>query len=79
MDRFLPDWWFREPARAGAALVVFANSVIAFAVALEWIVLDATQLALLYLVVLNGIVLLVGNEVRKLVSPNGRDPVDDDE
>jgi membrane protein implicated in regulation of membrane protease activity len=73
---FLPSWWRREPARAGAALVVFVNSVIALVVALEVIGLDATQLALVYLVVLNGVVLLVGNEVRRRVSPTGTEPVE---
>jgi membrane protein implicated in regulation of membrane protease activity len=76
MQRFLPDWWFREPAAAGAALVVFVNSVIALAVALGWLNLDTTALALVYLVVLNGVVLFVGNEVRNRVTPTGRDPVD---
>jgi len=74
---FLPSWWRREPARAGAALVVFVNSVIALVVALEVISLDATELALVYLVVLNGVVLLVGNEVRRRVSPTGTDPVEE--
>jgi membrane protein implicated in regulation of membrane protease activity len=73
---FLPSWWRREPARAGAALVVFVNSVIALVVALEIVSLDATQLALVYLVVLNGVVLLVGNEVRRRVSPTGTDAVE---
>ena len=73
---FLPSWWRREPARAGAALVVFVNSVIALVVALEIVSLDATQLALVYLVVLDGVVLLVGNEVRRRVSPTGTDPVE---
>jgi len=76
MSDHLPEWWFEEPARAGSALVVFVNSVIALVVALDLLVLDSTQLALVYLVVLNGVVLLVGNEVRKLVSPTGREPVD---
>jgi len=76
LKRYLPDWWFDEPAQAGAALVILVNSVIALAVALGWLRLDATQLALLYLVVLNGIVFFVGRQVRGLVSPNGRDPVD---
>jgi hypothetical protein len=75
LDRFLPDWWLTEPVAFGAALVVFVNSVIALAVAIEIIALDATQLALVYLVVLNG-VLFFGNEVRKRVSPTGRDPED---
>ncbi len=74
---FLPDWWRREPARAGAAFVVFVNSVVALAVGLDWFTLDATQLALVYLVVLNGVVLVVGNEVRKRVSPNGQEPADE--
>jgi len=74
---FLPSWWRREPARAGAALVVFVNSVIALVVALEVISLDATELALVYLVVLNCVVLLVGNEVRRRVSPTGTDPVEE--
>ena len=76
LDRFLPDWWLTEPVAFGAALVVFVNSVIALAVALEVIALDATQLALVYLVVLNGVVLFFGNEVRKRVSPTGRDPAE---
>ena len=76
LDRLLPDWWQREPAAAGAAFVVFANSVLALAVALGWLTLDSTQLALVYLVVLNGVVLLVGNEVRKRVTPTGKDPVE---
>lgn len=76
LDRFLPAWWRSEPAAAGAAFVVFVNSVIALLVAIEAIALDATDLALVYLVVLNGVVLLVGNEVRKRVSPTGRDPID---
>ena len=78
LDRLLPDWWLTEPVRFGAAFVVFVNSVIALAVALGWLVLDATQLALVYLVVLNGTVLLFGEEVRKRVSPTGQEPVDDD-
>ena len=76
LDRILPDWWLAEPARAGAAFVVFVNSVIALIVALGWLALDATQLALVYLVVLNGVVLVVGNEVRKRVSPTGTEPVE---
>lgn len=78
MERFLPDWWFREPARAGAAAVIFVNSIIALLVALGVLPLDGVQVALLYLVVLNAVVFLVGNEVRKYVSPAGRDPVDPD-
>ena len=79
LDKILPDWWLAEPVRFGSALVIFVNSVIALAVALELIALDSTQLALLYLVVLNGVVLIFGEAVRARVSPNGRDPVDDDE
>lgn len=78
LDKVLPDWWLDEPVRFGSALVVFVNSVIALAVALEWVVLDSTQLALLYLVVLNGVVLLFGEQVRKRVTADGRDPVDPD-
>jgi len=79
LDKILPDWWLAEPVRFGSALVIFVNSVIALAVALGIVALDSTQLALLYLVVLNGVVLAFGEEVRKRVTPDGRDPVEDDE
>jgi len=78
LDRILPDWWLAEPVRFGSALVIFVNSVIALLVALDIVALDSTQLALLYLVVLNGVVLAFGEEVRKRVSPNGQDPVEED-
>ena len=51
---FLPDWWRREPVRFGAAVVIFVNSVIALVVSFGWLPIEADQLALLYLVVLNG-------------------------
>ena len=74
--RFIPDWWHREPVRFWGALVVFVNSVITLAVVLEVFTLDATQLAVIYLVVLNGAVLLGGEAVRDRVSPTGTDPVE---
>ena len=73
---FLPDWWRREPARAGA-LVVFVNSVIALLVLLEVVSLTAPQLAGLFLVVLNAAVLVGGEAVRNRVSPSGTDPADE--
>lgn len=76
MERFLPDWWFREPAQAGAAFIIFVNSVIALLVALKVLQFDGVQVALLYLVVLNAVVFVVGRQVRAYVSPTGRDPVD---
>lgn len=79
MQRFLPDWWFDEPAQAGAAFVIFINSVIALAVALGWLDLDGVQVALLYLVVLNAVVFVVGRAVRQYVSPTGRDPVEEED
>lgn len=75
---FIPDWWVREPVRFGASLIVFVNSVIALAVGLGWLTIDATQLALIYLVVLNGMVVIFGEGIRSRVSPNGTDPVDPD-
>jgi hypothetical protein len=74
--RFIPDWWHREPVRFWGALVVFVNSLITLAVVLEVFTLDATQLAVVYLVVLNGAVLLGGEAVRNRVSPTGTDPVE---
>jgi hypothetical protein len=77
---FLPDWWQREPVRFGAAVVIFVNSMIALAVSFDWLPIAADQLALLYLVVLNGAVLIFGEAVRGLVSPSGTEPaVEDDE
>ena len=76
MRQHLPDWWFDEPAQAGAALVILVNSILALAVALGWWQLDAIQLALVYLVVLNAVVFIVGRQVRGLISPTGRDPID---
>jgi len=77
MQRFLPDWWFREPAQAGAAFVIFVNSVIALLVALKVLPLDGVQVALVYLVVLNAVVFIVGRQVRAYVSPTGREPIDE--
>ncbi len=76
---FLPDWWRREPVRFWGALVVFVNSVIALAVLLEVVTLTAPQLAGLFLVVLNGAVLLGGEAVRNRVSPDGKDPTKEDD
>ena len=75
---FLPDWWHREPVRFWGALVVFVNSLITLAVVLELVALDATQLAVVYLVVLNGAVLLGGEAVRNRVSPTGTEPADEE-
>ena len=75
----LPGWWRREPVRFGAAAVIFVNSVIALAVSFEWLPIAADQLALLYLVVLNGAVLVFGEAVRGLVSPSGTEPSDEDD
>jgi len=75
--RFIPDWWHREPVRFWGTLVVFVNSVITLAVVLEVFTLDATQLAVIYLVVLNAAVLLGGEAVRNRVSPTGTDPADE--
>ena len=72
-------WWADEPARFWSALVIFVNSVIALAVALGWVTIDTTALALVYLVVLNGAVLVAGEAVRGRVSPTGQEPVDDPE
>lgn len=71
-------WWADEPARFWAALVVFINALIAFVVAMEWVVLTSTQLALLYLVVLGAAALVGGEDVRRRVSPTGTEPVDDE-
>jgi len=77
---FLPDWWRREPVRFGATVVIFVNSIIALAVSFDWLPIAADQLALLYLVVLNGAVLVFGEAVRGRVKPNGSEPaVEDDE
>jgi hypothetical protein len=38
--------------------------------------LDATQLAVIYLVVLNGAVLIGGEAVRSRVSPSGSEPAE---
>jgi hypothetical protein len=75
----LTRWWQSEPARLGAAVVIFVNSVIALAASMGWLDLTAEQLALVYLVVVNGLVLVFGEGVRTRVSPNGRDPVEDDD
>lgn len=72
-------WWNEEPARFWAALVIFVNAVIAFIVSMGWIVMDATQLALLYLVVLGAASLVGGEAVRSKVSPTGTDPVGGEE
>ena len=76
---FLPDWWRREPVRFGAAVVIFVNSIIALAVSFAWLAIEADQLALLYLVVLNGAVLIFGEAVRGLVSPSGTEPPGEDD
>lgn len=70
-------WWADEPARFWAALVVFINAVIFFAVVMKWLPLDEVQLGALYLVVLGGAALIGGESVRSRVTPTGRDPVDD--
>ena len=71
-------WWADEPARFWAALVVFINAVLAFVVAMGWLELDGTQVALLYLVVLGGAALVGGEAVRNRVSPTGDTPADPD-
>ncbi len=71
-------WWDDEPARFWAALVIFVNAVIAFVVAMEWVSLSGTQVALLYLVVLGGATLIGGESVRRKVTPTGDAPADDD-
>jgi len=71
-------WWADEPARFWAALVVFVNALIAFVVAMEWLTLNGTQVALLYLVVLGAATIIGGESVRARVSPTGADPVDPD-
>lgn len=76
MKDFITRWWEHEPARFYAALVVFINSVIALTVSLDWLPLQADQVSLLYLVVLNGFVVVGGEAVRGRVSPSGRDAVD---
>jgi len=72
-------WWADEPARFWAALVVFVNALIAFVVAMEWLTLNGTQVALLYLVVLGAATIIGGESVRARVSPTGTEPVEDDE
>jgi len=72
----IPAWWRREPVRFGAALVIFTNSVIALAVSFGWLAIDADQLSLPYLVVLNGVVLVFGEAVRSRVEPTGSGPRD---
>ena len=69
-------WWTDEPARFWAAFTIFINAVIAFVVSMDWLALDGTQVALLYLVVLGGATLLGGEEVRRRVSPVGTEPVE---
>lgn len=71
-------WWNDEPARFWAALVILINAVIAFVVAMEWVSLSGTQVALLYLVVLGAATLIGGESVRSRVSPTGTEPVEDD-
>ena len=73
---FLPRWWRSEPVRFWSALVVLINSVIALAVELDWLQLEASAVSLLYLVVLNGAVLLGGEAVRQRVTPTGDGPAD---
>lgn len=68
------QWWADEPARFWAALVVLINAAIAFVVAMGWLDLDGTQVALLYLVVLGAATLLGGERVRNRVSPTGTEP-----
>ena len=72
------QWWGEEPARFWAALVLFANAVIAFVVSMDWITMTGEQVALLYLVVLGGATLVGGEAVRRRVTPTGRDPADPD-
>ena len=71
MKSLFSRWWADEPARFWAALAVFVNAVIAFVVAMGWLELDGTQVALLYLVVLGFLALLGGEEVRRRVTPTG--------
>lgn len=71
------QWWADEPARFWAALVVFANALIFFAVVMGWLPLDETQLGALYLVVLGGAALVGGESVRRRVTPTGTGPVDE--
>jgi len=68
-------WWQDEPARFWAALTIFVNAVLAFVVSRGWIDLTTTDLALLYLVVLSGMTLVGGEDVRRKVSPVGTEPV----
>lgn len=70
------QWWANEPARFWAALVVFINAVIFFVVVMGWLALDANQLGALYLVVLSAAALVGGEEVRRRVTPTGKEPVD---
>ena len=72
-------WWNDEPARFWAALTIFVNAVIAFVVAMGWVELTGTQVALLYLVVLGAATLVGGESVRRKVSPTGTEPVEDGE
>lgn len=71
-------WWHDEPARFWAAATLFINAVIAFVVSMDWLTLDGTQVALLYLVVLGGAALIGGEDVRRRVTPTGTEPVEDD-
>jgi hypothetical protein len=68
-------WWADEPARFWAALTVFVNAVIAFVVAMDWLPLNGEQVALLYLVVVGGMTMIGGEEVRRRVTPTGDDAV----
>jgi len=70
-------WWDDEPARFWAALVILINACIAFVVAMEWVSLSGTQVALLYLVVLGAATLIGGESVRRRVTPTGTEPVDE--
>lgn len=72
------QWWENEPARFWAALVVFVNAVIALLVSLGVLPLDGTQVALLYLVVLGAATLVGGEQVRRRVTPDGKDPIPED-
>ena len=76
MTTLFRRWWADEPARFWAALVVFVNALIAFVVAMEWLTLNGTQVALLYLVVLGAATIIGGESVRARVSPTATDPVD---
>lgn len=78
MTGLFRKWWDDEPARFWAALVILVNAVIAFVVAMEWVTLSGTQVALLYLVVLGAAALVGGESVRRKVSPTGTEPVEDD-